>query len=124
MTTLSTRIFSINDMTVEKLVIPEWDGIEVEIRSMSALEKSQVTEQAMTDPLAGKVDIGLMYALSIIQCLFDPETGEQIFQDSDVTAILSKSNTVIERLAQKIMGNSGMGEKAVSKAQERFPAKS
>lgn len=121
MTTLSEQIFAINDMKVEQIVVPEWGDLALELRSMTALEKSQVTERAIKDPLTGQIDIGLMYALCIIACVFDPTSGEQVFKEGDEIAILSKSSAVVERVAQKIIGQSGMSGKAVEKAQERFP---
>ena len=42
----------------------------------------------------------------------------------DREAILSKNGAVIERLATKALGSSGLGEKAVEEAQARFPQES
>lgn len=121
MTTLAQRIFEIDDIKRETITIPAWNNIEIEVRSITALEKSQATTEAMLDPSAGTVDVGKMYALCIIAGCYDPETNEPIFAEGDVIAILSKSNDVIEMLAGKIMGSSGMKAKAVEKAHDRFP---
>lgn len=120
MTTLAQRIFEIDDIKRERITIPAWNDIEIEVRSITALEKSQATTQSVTDPQAGTVDVGKMYALCVIAGCYDPESGEQIFSEGDEIAILSKSNDVIEMLAGKIMGSSGMKAKAVEKAQDRF----
>lgn len=120
MTTLAQRIFEIDDIKREKTTIPAWNDIEIEVRSITALEKSQATTQAVIDPSAGTIDVGKMYALCIIAGCYDPETNEPIFGEGDEIAILSKSNEVIEMLANKVMGSSGMKPKAVEKAQDRF----
>jgi hypothetical protein len=56
--------------------------------------------------------------------VFDPETGLPVFTEQDREAILSKNGAVIERLATKALGSSGLGEKAVEEAQVRFPKES
>ena len=54
----------------------------------------------------------------------NPETGLPVFTAQDKEAILSKNGAVIERLATKALGNSGLSEKAVDEAQARFPEES
>jgi hypothetical protein len=56
--------------------------------------------------------------------VYDPTTGLPIFTEQDREAILSKNGSVIERLATKALGSSGLSDKAVEKAQARFPEES
>jgi hypothetical protein len=65
-----------------------------------------------------------MYAKTVIATVYDPTTGLPIFTEQDREAILSKNGSVIERLATKALGSSGLSDKAVEKAQARFPEES
>jgi len=120
MTDLRGKIFSADDITKELLEVPEW-GVSVEIRSMTAGQRATLTEGATS---ADKVDVSNMYAKTVIATVFDPETGLPVFTEQDREAILSKNGAVIERLATKALGSSGLGEKAVEESQARFPQES
>ena len=120
MTALRDKIFSADDITKELMEVPEW-GVTVEIRSMTAAQRATLTEGVSS---ADKVDVSNMYAKTVIATVFDPETGLPVFTEKDREAILSKNGAVIERLATKALGSSGLSEKAVDKSQARFPKES
>lgn len=117
---LKEKIFSAQDITKELIEIPEW-GVSVELRSMTAGERANLTESTSSD---GKVKIAELYAAVVIASIYDPTTGLPLFTNQDREAILSKNGAVIERLAQKAMGTSGMTEQAVEEAGVRFPQES
>jgi len=120
MTDLRGKIFEADDITKELLEVPEW-GVKVEIRSMTAGQRATLTEGVTSD----KVDVSNnMYAKTVIATVFDPTTGLPVFTEQDREAILSKNGAVIERLATKALGSSGLGEKAVEESQARFPQES
>jgi hypothetical protein len=118
---LRQAIFSADDITKELVEVPEW-GVTVQLRSMTAAERAGMTEAASTK--GDKVNISLMYALCVIATVYDPTTGLPIFTANDKEAILSKSGVVIERLATKALGASGLADKAVDEASARFPEES
>ena len=117
---LKETIFSADDITKELVEVPEW-GVTVEVRSMTAAERAKLGEGASK---GDKTDVGLMYAMTVISTVYDPATGLPVFTDQDKESILSKNGAVIERLATKALGSSGLGEKAVDEAQARFPKES
>jgi hypothetical protein len=117
---LRDKIFSVDDIAKETVEVPEW-GVSVELRAMTAAERAKLGESAM---VGDKTDVGLMYALTVIASVYDPETGLPIFTIADKEAILSKSGAVIERLATRALGQSGLTEKAVDQAGVRFPKES
>ena len=88
---------------------------------MTAGQRATLTEGATS---ADKVDVSNMYAKTVIATVFDPETGLPVFTEKDREAILSKNGSVIERLATKALGSSGLGETAVEESQARFPEES
>lgn len=117
---LKEAIFSADDITKELVEVPEW-GVTVEVRSMTAAERAKLGEGASK---GDKTDVGLMYAMTVIATVYDPTTGLPVFTDQDKEAILSKNGAVVERLATKALGSSGLTDKAVDEAQARFPEES
>ena len=117
---LRESIFSADDITKELVEVPEW-GVSVEVRSMTAAERAKLGEGAAN---GDKTDVGLMYALTVIATVYDPATGLPVFTDQDRAAILSKNGAVVERLATKALGSSGLTEKAVDESTARFPKES
>ena len=117
---LKETIFNADDITKEAVEVPEW-GVTVEVRSMTAAERAKLGEGASNGE---KTDVAKMYALTVIATVYDPATGLPIFTDQDKEAILSKNGAVIERLASKALGSSGLTDKAVDEAQARFPKES
>lgn len=117
---LKDKIFSADDITRELVEVPEW-GVNVEIRSMTANERAKLGEGATK---GDKTDVGLMYAMTVIATVYDPETGLPVFTEQDKEAILSKNGAVIERLATKALGYSGLTPNASEEAQARFPKES
>ena len=122
MSTLSDTIFSLNDMVKERVVVPEWAGIEVELRSLTALERATITGDAQDMVNGGKVDYAQMYASALIAGVYDPTVGEPIFTENDRVAILSRNGSVVERLASKILGNSKITGGAVETSKSQFLA--
>jgi hypothetical protein len=117
---LKDLIFSADDITKELVEVPEW-GVTVEVRSMTAAERAKLGEGASK---GDKTDVGLMYAMTVIATVYDPTTGLPVFTDQDKEAILSKNGAVVERLATKALGSSGLTAEAVDEAQARFPKES
>ena len=103
---LRDQIMKAKDINGELMDIKEW-GVKVEIRTMTARERSRVMENAV-DPVSGKTSISTIYPEIAIACLYDPETKEPIFTHEDKDALLNKSGAVLEKIAAKAMQLSGM----------------
>jgi hypothetical protein len=52
----------------------------------------------------------------VVQCVFDPETGEQVFDNADKDAVMGKSGAALDKIVAVAMRLSGFGEKAVDEA--------
>ena len=115
---LRDAIFSASDIKNDDVFIPEW-GVTVRLRTLSALERTRLVE-GRTD--ASKVDIGRMYANIVIATVYDPTTNEPIFTPADREAIMAKSGAVIDRIAQRALASSGLGEEAVDAQAGQFPS--
>ncbi len=106
---LRDKILSANDIESEVIPVPEWD-CSVEVRGMTVAQRDKVVS-------AGS-ELKAIYKEIIINLLYDPETGEQIFDEKDGDAILGKSGVVIERLAKKASELSGISDTAVTDAEK------
>lgn len=105
--TLRSKILASQDIPGEQIDVPEW-GVTVEVRGLSSLQRSQL----YADTREGE-SAAYLYLRLVVATTFDPETGEQLFAESDIDALGRKSAEAIDRITQVAMRLSGMGAKAV-----------
>jgi hypothetical protein len=110
---LRDKILAADDIGRELMTVPLWE-VEVEVRTMTAAERSKMLNSAMDDE--GNMDLEQLYPRILIATVFDPETGEQVFTEDDVSALQNKSASAVETVAQKSMALSGLTAGAVDDA--------
>jgi hypothetical protein len=110
---LKDKIKAAEDQASEMVPVPEWD-VTIEIRSMTAGERAKFMGRFVGGN--GNLDFESMYPACLIATAFDPDTGELLFDDTDVVWLKEKNGAILERLAQKAMEMSGLDEKAVDRA--------
>lgn len=118
MSTLRDKVFTSDDIQTELVAVPEW-GVEIEVRGMDGASQADIIDQAQTED--GKVSAGTMQFLVIVACCYDPETGTLVFTEDDIPTLRTKAAKALGRLSSKAFALSGMDDKAVDKAVERFP---
>lgn len=108
-------ILGAQDLASEMLDVPEWGG-QVRVRELSAAQmaafKARSVDAVDTNSRTVK-DGAALFALScwvVAQGVVDAD-GARVFGDEDVDALGGKSDQVIERLAERILGLSGAGMK-------------
>lgn len=119
MSSIRERILRKNDRASESLPIPEWD-VTVEVRSMSAKLRNKYIETVVehgldkdSDPAkAGAIMLPLLPEF-VLESVYDPETGDKVFQPTDLEALLEKDGAVIERIATKVIALSKLDGKDV-----------
>lgn len=107
---LRDRILSVDDIQKDLVHVDVW-GVDVEIRTMTAVERSRLIAVCTND--AGAIDMEKMYPLLVIAGAYDPETGAPIFTNDDIEALQDKSAGAIEFIAEKVMVASGMKANSV-----------
>jgi len=107
------RIIAVDDTQKEIVKIEEW-GVEVEIRGMSGASRASISQDAAENN--GNINFMKMMPELVVQCCFDPETGEQVFEASDKDLVMSKSGAVLDRIVTVAMRLSGFGQNAVDEA--------
>lgn len=114
MSVLKQAIAEAQDIAQEKLFVPEW-GVELGVRSMDGNARANLIENSADEN--GRMQFRAMYPELIINCVFDPSTGEPVFEDTDAdrALLLSKSGGALEKVARKAMELSGLDEKSEEK---------
>lgn len=120
---LRDQILATDDIQKTIVVVPEWNDLKVEVRGMTGADRTAILSSAI-NPTTGQVDFRVMYPDIVIATCFDPETGERIFSDNDRDALLSKSATALDRLAEVGMSVGGLTKEVQDEAGKRFPDES
>lgn len=96
------EILSAEDFRFASVSCPEWGG-EVRVRGLTAYEQSVITKLITEDK---KHDV----TLKVVQFGCVDENGERLFSTADVDQLRKKSFAVIERLGEKILKLTGVGD--------------
>ena len=112
---LKDKIFAVDDIKKELVEVETW-GVKIEVRSMSGLQRANLLNSAMDEK--GKTNLKTLHSGIIIACCYDPETGAQLFDDSDSDRLMEKGSAAIEKLAGKAMTLSGLTPEAVKDAEK------
>lgn len=110
---LRDRIIAVDDTQKEIVKIDEW-GVEVEIRGMSGAARASISQDAAENN--GNINFLKMMPELVVQCCFDPETGEQVFDSKDKELVMGKSGAALDRIVNIAMRLSGFGDKAIDDA--------
>jgi len=106
---LRDQIRSASDMESEAVEVPEW-GVTVEIRTMTGRQRARI----MTEMAHGgieNVDVEHLWSSVLTTCIYDPESGENVFTDDDLEWLMTeKSAAVIDRLSRRCLDVSGITE--------------
>ena len=99
-------ILSANDLVTEDVEVPEWGGT-VRVRAISGTERDTF-EQTIVTRRGKNVQTNLanIRAKMVALCVVD-ESGQRLFNDSDVAALGKKSAAALDRVftvAQRLAG--------------------
>jgi len=92
--------------------IAEWE-VEVEVKSMTAGERSKLLKTASDDK--GNMNFEKLYTDIIIMTVYDPETHEKVFTEADRDIINTKNSACIEQLSKVALELSGLSGTATAK---------
>lgn len=113
------QILNADDIETELVEVPVW-GVNIEVRSMDGRSRTRLLRNAASSD--GGVDMETLYPEMVIQCSFDPETGERIFNEDDADVLLAKAAGPLELVAMAAMRVSGMTGNAVEVAGKDSPS--
>ena len=104
---LRDQILSADDTQHELVEVPQW-GVTVEVRGMSGKARAQFLANYTDD--SGRVQWDRLYPSLLVHAVFDPETGEQVFQPEDGDAINLKSGSALEIVSNVALRLSGLNQ--------------
>jgi hypothetical protein len=107
MSELKKSILDADDIQSEIVEVPEWN-VKVEVRGMNGRDRANFLKRS-TNPVDGTLDYDKFYPELLIGTLFDPETGEKVFEGPDRDSLNTKSGKALERLATVAQRLSGLG---------------
>lgn len=110
MSSIRDRAAASRGSNTERVQVPEWDDIELEFRPVTVKKRAELLKNAAA---GGDVDLVLFGPSLIVASVYDPETGDAAFTDSDVEMLTELPAGVIDRLASVAMRISGMTPEAV-----------
>ena len=105
MARLADKIRQADDRQENTINVEEW-GVKIGVRSMTARQRSDMQERWAE---AGEQSASTLYENIILHCVFDPDTGESVFNEDDLDWLLEeKSAQVVDKIAQECLKVSGL----------------
>jgi hypothetical protein len=114
---LRKSILEYDDIERETIEVPQWGNKKVEIRGMTSKERAKLLKNSTRD---GSVDMVRWFPDLIIATVYDPESGEKVFEQADRAAINEKSGAAISEISEVAARLSGLGETDVEIAKEEL----
>ncbi len=111
---LKSRIFDIDDIPTEVIAIEEWEDIKLEIRGMTGKERAGFLRRTTAD--GGEVSFEKFFPELVIATVYDPESGEKVFEPADRDHLNKKSGAALGRIADVAQRLSGLGTTDVDDA--------
>jgi len=89
----------------------KFGDFDIEIRALTAAESAGFLKRVMSRDRGGdlQVDLGKWNVELVIASCYDPETGERLFEAGDVETVGRWPADVINEVARKAAGLSGLG---------------
>lgn len=112
---LRDDILSMDDLNSQEIAVTEWDNTKIKVKSLTAEQRYNLLSQCMTGE---NVDGMKLYVYTAITCAYDPETDEQIFDESDFDLLKTKSSNAIEQIVTVANELNGIGEQEVKVAEK------
>lgn len=114
---LRDDVLAMVDLESEEVVVKQWGGKKFLVKSITAAQRYSMLEQCM-DKSGTKIDGKRLYLLTAISCTYDPETGERVFTEADLTALSEKNSGAVDTLVQTANRLNGIGEVEVTELEK------
>lgn len=110
---LRDQILAISDLPTEEVIVPQWGGMKVWVRGLTAYERDAFEADNITGRGKNRdVNLRGIRARLVALCAVD-ENGERIFSNDDVEALGGKSSAAVGRLFDVASRLNGISESDV-----------
>lgn len=113
MTDLRNDILTKDDIKEEIVEVEEWN-CKILVKGLTAKARSEILNNALTKN--NSFDFSKVYPDLVINCSYDPKTGDKIFNKTDRDALNQKSGSALEKIAGVAVKLSGLGQGQLSQA--------
>jgi hypothetical protein len=101
----------------DTVTVPEWGGVTVGFKSPTVAERARLLTRYQNDE-TGQVDQSILQVLVVIMTVCDPETGEAVFAESDLDALLASPAGPVGRLFLRGFKLTGLSSDAVDEGKD------
>ena len=102
------------DVKTELVEIPEW-GATVEVRGFTLGERLEFLQRVAPN---GEVNRDHYLPELVIASVFDPDTGQKVFEPADRDMLKTKSAAAVDRITSVANRLSGIGEDEAQKVEQ------
>lgn len=123
MSTLRER--SLKGASIKKMLFTSshWPDFTVEVRSVTGAKKMQVAAACRDDD--GTIDTAKLVPAMIVESVYDPTTGEQVYQPADREALMNESAASLDEIWDKAVAPmNGYGSTASAEKNSTIPTSS
>lgn len=86
------------DRLTTKIVI---DGYELEVRQPTVRKRSAIVNSGQSE---GRTDMGQILASAIIECVYDPVSGEPVYDEADRESLLEQpTGSFVDTLGNEVL---------------------
>ena len=109
---LREKILKSQDLPRELVVVPEWNGEVLYVRTLTAAEKDAFEASVLPKKEGGAKNLANIRARLAVLCTTD-EGGTRVFNDDDAELLGAKSAAAVSRLSDVAQRLNGMTKEAV-----------
>ncbi len=113
---LRDKILNTVDVEQEEVYVKQWD-VKILVKGMTGKARDALLQKCMNQK-TGVMDMAKMNTQLVIECSFDPEIGEQVFEQADAEMIASKSAGALSKIIAVASKLSGLDEEALKEAEK------
>ncbi len=112
---LRAKILNAKDIKSESVHVEEWD-VTVEVRSLTGSQQltvskaAEVKEKDASGEPTTRTDNHLLIQGLILASTFDPDTGELVFEPTDVDGLYSKSGAALGKVSAAVLRVNGLAK--------------
>lgn len=109
-------------VATEVLTIPTEDGdIAVEVRGLGAGVRGRILNDVMISKDGEEersIDLGKLYPMLVIECTFDPASGERLFAPADFEMVSGLNTLMVDPIVAVASRLSGLSDKSLKEAEK------
>lgn len=113
---LRNKILNAADVESEIVEVKQWD-VKIKIKGMTGKQRDALL-QGCINQKTGVTNMEKMNTQLVLECCFDPDTDEKVFEAADADLIANKSAGALSKVIAVASRLSGLDEDTVEKAEK------